>query len=150
MHRSVSCLRGSPFTPDEVPAPVLQQRCQARPHGCGVVALYPIQTAYAVIKVRIKNCKPVVWLQVSRNKRKPPRTGPKDFVVGEWRQNDSAWMRSGEIACRLYYDKAVEVVVNGNMEGRNCQCVVEEFGKCGKKRSALLYKVDNRVSSCNL
>ena len=32
----------------------------------------------------------------------------------------------------LDYDKAVEVVVNGNMEGRNCQCVVEEFGKCGR------------------
>ena len=60
VHRSVSCLRGSPFTPDEVPAPVLQRRCQARPHFCGVVALYPIQTAYAVIKVRIKNCRPVV------------------------------------------------------------------------------------------
>ena len=72
VHRSVSCLRGSPFTPDEVPAPVLQRRCQARPHGCGVVALYPIQTAYAAVKVHIKNCRPVVWLQVSRNKRNRP------------------------------------------------------------------------------
>ena len=50
----------SPFTPDQVPAPVLQRRCQARPHFCEVMALYPVRTADAVVKVRMKNCRPLI------------------------------------------------------------------------------------------
>ena len=84
----------SPFTPDRVPAPVLQRRCQARPHFCGVMALYPVRTADAVVKVRIKNCEPVVQLQVSRKEK--GSTAPKDFVVGGCRQNGSVKLRSGQ------------------------------------------------------
>ena len=84
----------SPFTPDQVPAPVLQRRCQARPHFCGVMALYPIRTADEAVKVRMKNCEPVARLQVSRKEKSS--TAPKDFVVGEWRQNSSVELRSGQ------------------------------------------------------
>ena len=83
----------SPFTPDQVPAPVLQRRCQARPHFGGVMALYPVRTADAVVKVRMKNCKPVARLQVSRKEK--GSTAPKDFVVGGWRQNGLVKLRSG-------------------------------------------------------
>ena len=84
----------SPFTPDQVPAPVLQRRCQARPHFCGVMALYPVRTADAVVKVRMKNCKPVARLQVSRKEK--GSAAPKDFVVGGWRQNGLVKLRSGQ------------------------------------------------------
>ena len=84
----------SPFTPDQVPAPVLQRRCQARPHFCEVMALYPVRTADAVVKVRIKNCEPFVRLQVSRKEK--GSAAPKDFVVGGWRQNSSVKLRSGQ------------------------------------------------------
>lgn len=40
----------------------------------------------------------------------------------------------------LYCDKAIEVVVNGNMEGRNCQCAVEEFGKAPQKSKAIFVR----------
>ena len=83
----------SPFTPDQVPAPVLQRCCQARPHFGGVMALYPVRTADAVVKVRMKNCEPVVRLQVSRKEK--GSTAPRDFVVGEWRQNSLVKLRSG-------------------------------------------------------
>ena len=84
----------SPFTPDQVPAPVLQRRCQAHPHFCGVMALYPIRTADTIVKVRIKNCEPVARLQVSQKEKGP--AAPKDFVVGGWRQNDLVKLRSGQ------------------------------------------------------
>ena len=90
---SVSCLVGSPFTPDRVPAPVLQRRCQARPQFCEVMALYPVRTADEVVKVRMKNCEPVVRLQVSQKEK--GSTAPKDFVVGGWRQNGLVKLRSG-------------------------------------------------------
>ena len=83
----------SPFTPDQVPAPVLQRRCQARPHFCEGMALYPVRTADAVVKVRMKNCEPVARLQVSQKEK--GSTAPKDFVVGGWRQNGSVWLRGG-------------------------------------------------------
>ena len=88
---SVCCC--SPFTPDQVPAPVLQRRCQARPHFCEVMALYPVRTADAVVKVRMKNCKPVARLQISRKEK--GSAAPKDFVGGGWRQNGSVWLRGG-------------------------------------------------------
>ena len=86
----------SPFTPDQVPAPVLQRRCQARPHFllCEVMALYPVRTADAVVKVRMKNCKPVARLQVSQKEK--GSAAPKDFVVGGWRQNSLVKLRSGQ------------------------------------------------------
>jgi len=84
----------SPFTPDRVPAPVLQRRCQARPHFCGVMALYPVRTADEVVNVCMKNCKPVARLQVSRKEK--GSTAPKDFVVGGWRQNSLVKLRSGQ------------------------------------------------------
>ena len=45
------------------------------------------------VKVRMKNCKPVAWLQVSRKEKGP--AAPKDFVVGGWRQNGLVKLRSG-------------------------------------------------------
>ena len=84
----------SPFTPDQVPAPVLQRRCQARPHFCEVMALYPVRTADAVVKVHIKNCEPVARLQVSRKEK--GSAAPKDFVVGGWRQNSLVKLRGGQ------------------------------------------------------
>ena len=84
----------SPFTPDQVPAPVLQRRCQAHPQFCEVVELYPVRTADAVVKVRMKNCKPVARLQVSRKEK--GSAAPKDFVVGGWRQNSLVKLRSGQ------------------------------------------------------
>ena len=89
-----SVCRCSPFTPDRVPATVLQRRCQARPQFCEVMALYPVRTADEVIKVRMKNCKPVARLQVSQKEKGP--AAPKDFVVGGWRQNDLVKLRSGQ------------------------------------------------------
>ena len=59
----------------------------------GVMALYPVRTANAVVKVRMKNCKPVARPQVSRKEK--GSTAPKDFVVGEWRQNSSVKLRRG-------------------------------------------------------
>ena len=84
----------SPFTPDQVPAPVLQRRCQAHPHFCEVMALCPVRTADAVVKVRMKNCKPVARLQVSQKEK--GSTAPRDFVVGGWRQNGLVKLRSGQ------------------------------------------------------
>ena len=84
----------SPLTPDQVPAPVLQRCCQARPQFCEVMALYPVRTADEVIKVRMKNCKLVARLQVSQKEKGP--AAPKDFVVGGWRQNGLVKLRSGQ------------------------------------------------------
>lgn len=67
----------SPFPPDQVPAPVLQRRCQARPHLGGVMALYPIRTADAVFKVHNKNCEPVARLQIYQKIKNPPRRGQR-------------------------------------------------------------------------
>ena len=87
----------SPFTPDQVSAPVLQRRCQARPHFCEVMALYPVRTADEVVKVRYKELQAGdrQRLQVFYKNKNPPRKGPKDFVVDEWRQNGSVWLRGG-------------------------------------------------------
>ena len=46
------------------------------------------------------------------------------------------------MACWLYYDKAVEVVVNGNMEDRNCQCVVEELRRYYKNAAVALGRTE--------
>ena len=67
----------SPFTPDQVPAPVLQRRCQAHPHFCEVMALYPVRTADAVVKVGMKNCEPVARLQIYQKIKNPPRRGQR-------------------------------------------------------------------------
>ena len=57
-----------------VPAPVLQRRCPARPHLCGVVARYPNSDGSCNFQgVGIKNCRPVVRLQIlSENKENRP------------------------------------------------------------------------------
>ena len=41
-----------------------------------------------------------------------------------------------------YCDKAIEVVVNGNMEGRNCQCVVEELRRYYKNTAVALGRTE--------
>jgi len=88
----------SPFSPDQVPAPVLQRRYQARPHLGGVMALYPIRTADRVFKVRCKELQTgYPAANLSKNKKSASQ-GPKDFVVGEWRQNGSVWLRGGCLA----------------------------------------------------
>ena len=84
----------SPFTPDQVPAPVLQRCCQARPQICEVMALYPIRTADTVIKVRVKELRAGCPAANLSNKKSASQ-GPKDFVVDEWRQNGSVWLRGG-------------------------------------------------------
>ena len=45
----------------------------------------------------VKNCEPVVVkrLQVFQKNKKSASQGPKDFVVDEWRQNGSVWLRGG-------------------------------------------------------
>ena len=47
----------------------------------------------------IKNCRPVIVkrLQVFHKNKNPPRKGPKDFVVDEWRQNGSVWAAGRKI-----------------------------------------------------
>ena len=63
---------------------------------CGVVAGIQIQTAHVIFKVRnMKNCRPVVRLQILSGYKKPPRKGPKDFVGDKRRQNGSVWLRDG-------------------------------------------------------
>ena len=84
----------SPFTPDQVPAPVLQRRCQARPHFCEVMALYPVRTADAVVKVRVKELRTGCPAANLSNKKSASQE-PKDFVVSERRQNSSVWLRGG-------------------------------------------------------
>ena len=46
------------------------------------------------------------------------------------------------MACWLYCDKAVEVVVNGNMKGGNCQCVVEELRRYYKNAAVALGRTE--------
>ena len=96
VNRSVSYCVGPRLHRICVPAPVLQRRCPAPLAFCarswrGI----QIQTADAVFKVHsMKNCRPVVRLQILSGYKKPPRRGPKDFVGDKRRQNGSVWLRS--------------------------------------------------------
>ena len=58
------------------------------------MALYPVRTADAVVKVGMKNCEPVARLQVSRKEK--GSAAPKDFVVGGWRQKGLVKLRGGQ------------------------------------------------------
>ena len=102
-NRSVSCL-WSPLAPNLRSCPCVAAALSGSPAFCaGSWRGIQIQTAHVALKVRsMKNCRPVVRLQILSGYlsgyKKPPRKGPKDFVVGVRRQNGSVWLRSGCLA----------------------------------------------------
>ena len=67
-----------------VPAPVLQRCCPAHPHLCGVVARYPDSDGSCNFQgTDIKNCKPVVRLQILSEYKKTAPQGTKGFCRGQ-------------------------------------------------------------------
>ena len=83
-NRSVSYCGGRRLHRICVPAPVLQRRCPARPHLCGVVARYPDSDGSCNFQgAGMKNCRPVARLQILSEYKKTAPQGTKGFCRGQ-------------------------------------------------------------------
>ena len=86
---------GSPFAPNEVPAPVLQRRW--------LKSRYHVRTAYEIFKV-----------QLPEKEKYRPRSAAMDFVGVNRRQNESGVLRGGKFFRGLFLTEVVGLTVITN------------------------------------
>ena len=84
VNRSVSCLRGSPLTPNLRSCPCIAAALSGSPAFCaGLWRGIQIQTAHVIFKVRsMKNCRPVVRLQILSGNKESRPAGDQRILSG--------------------------------------------------------------------